>query len=125
MRDAGNFSPHECDDTSAPFCRCDKKRFLLTIERAEVRRLRELSRRAGSAFPRLRAVLRLNSPAMRPAENTPDTRHPSFGEALRFWLKLGLISFGGPTGQIAIMHTELVEKRRWIGEGRFLHALNF
>jgi chromate transporter len=50
---------------------------------------------------------------------------PSFGEALRFWLKLGFISFGGPTGQIAIMHTELVEKRRWIGEGRFLHALNF
>ena len=50
---------------------------------------------------------------------------PSFGEALRFWVKLGFISFGGPTGQIAIMHTELVEKRRWIGEGRFLHALNF
>ena len=50
---------------------------------------------------------------------------PSFGAALRFWVKLGFISFGGPTGQIAIMHTELVEKRRWIGEGRFLHALNF
>lgn len=50
---------------------------------------------------------------------------PRFGEVLRFWLKLGFISFGGPTGQIAIMHTELVEKRRWIGEGRFLHALNF
>ncbi len=51
--------------------------------------------------------------------------HPSFGEALRFWLKLGFISFGGPTGQIAIMHTELVERRRWIGERRFFHALNF
>jgi chromate transporter len=50
---------------------------------------------------------------------------PSFGEALRFWAKLGWISFGGPTGQIAIMHAELVEKRRWIGEERFLHALNF
>ncbi len=50
---------------------------------------------------------------------------PSFREALRFWLKLGFISFGGPTGQIAIMHAELVEKRRWISEGRFLHALNF
>ncbi len=51
--------------------------------------------------------------------------HPGFKEALRFWLKLGFISFGGPTGQIAIMHTELVEKKRWIGEERFLHALNF
>ena len=49
----------------------------------------------------------------------------SFGEAFRFWLKLGFISFGGPTGQIAIMHQELVERRRWISEKRFLHALNY
>src|SRR5260370_7595956 len=49
----------------------------------------------------------------------------SFAEALRFWLKLGFISFGGPTGQIAIMHQELVERRRWISENRFLHALNY
>jgi chromate transporter len=49
----------------------------------------------------------------------------SFGEALRFWLKLGFISFGGPAGQIAIMHRELVEQRRWISERRFLHALNY
>ena len=48
-----------------------------------------------------------------------------FAEALRFWLKLGFISFGGPAGQIAIMHTELVERRRWISENRFLHALNY
>ena len=48
-----------------------------------------------------------------------------FSEALRFWLKLGFISFGGPTGQIAIMHEELVERRRWISENRFLHALNY
>lgn len=55
----------------------------------------------------------------------PLTRHPTFREAFRFWLKLGFISFGGPTGQIAIMHTELVEKRKWISETRFLHALNY
>ena len=52
-------------------------------------------------------------------------RAPSFGEAFRFWLKLGFISFGGPTGQIAIMQTELVEKKKWISQSRFLHALNF
>jgi chromate transporter len=48
-----------------------------------------------------------------------------FREALRFWLKLGFISFGGPAGQISIMHRELVEERRWISERRFLHALNY
>lgn len=48
-----------------------------------------------------------------------------FWDAFKFWLKLGFISFGGPAGQIAIMHQELVEKRRWISEKRFLHALNF
>ena len=48
-----------------------------------------------------------------------------FREAFLFWLKLGFISFGGPAGQIAIMHTELVEQRRWISERRFLHALNY
>lgn len=50
---------------------------------------------------------------------------PTFREALRFWLKLGCISFGGPAGQIAVMHRELVEKKRWVEEARFLHALNF
>jgi chromate transporter len=48
-----------------------------------------------------------------------------FAEAFRFWLKLGFISFGGPAGQIAIMHRELVDRRRWISEERFLHALNY
>ncbi|HYG77231.1 MAG TPA: chromate efflux transporter [Planctomycetota bacterium] len=48
-----------------------------------------------------------------------------FLKALRFWLKLGFISFGGPAGQIAVMHRELVERRRWISDGRFLHALNY
>ncbi len=52
-------------------------------------------------------------------------RRVSFSEALRFWLKLGFVSFGGPAGQIAIMHAELVQRRRWISERRFLHALNY
>src|SRR5436309_8734358 len=49
----------------------------------------------------------------------------SFSEAFLYWLKLGFISFGGPTGQIAIMHQDLVERKRWISEKRFLHALNY
>ena len=58
-------------------------------------------------------------PHVTPAPN------PTFREARRFWLKLGFISFGGPAGQIAVMHRELVERKRWIDEARFLHALNF
>ncbi|MEW5891613.1 MAG: chromate efflux transporter [Pseudomonadota bacterium] len=59
--------------------------------------------------------------------DTPQQRpaHPGFWEAFRYWLKLGFISFGGPAGQISLMHQELVEKRRWISEHRFLHALNY
>ena len=49
----------------------------------------------------------------------------SFTEAFRYWLKLGFINFGGPAGQIALMHRDLVEHRRWISEDRFLHALNY
>lgn len=51
--------------------------------------------------------------------------HPSFAEAAGVWAKIGLLSFGGPAGQIALMHKELVEERRWISESRFLHALNY
>jgi len=58
-------------------------------------------------------------------ETSPQHQPPSFREAFLFWLKLGFISFGGPGGQIALMHTELVEKKKWISEARFLHALNF
>jgi chromate transporter len=68
-------------------------------------------------------------------ENVVDDRNGSevllsnrvvpFREAFRFWLKLGFISFGGPAGQIAIMHKELVDKRRWLSDERFLHALNY
>ena len=54
-----------------------------------------------------------------------EPRFPTFREALRYWLRLGLISFGGRAGQIAIMHKELVEQRRWISDAHFLHALNF
>jgi chromate transporter len=55
-----------------------------------------------------------------------DTSPPvTFAEATLYWLKLGFISFGGPAGQIAIMHHDLVEKKRWISESRFLHALNY
>jgi chromate transporter len=56
-------------------------------------------------------------------ESRPDP--VGLAQASRFWLKLGFISFGGPAGQIAIMHQELVERRRWISENRFLHALNY
>lgn len=51
--------------------------------------------------------------------------HPSFAEALRVWIRVALLSFGGPAGQIAVMHRILVEEKRWIGETRFLHALNY
>src|ERR1700741_850978 len=51
--------------------------------------------------------------------------HVPLWEAFLYWLRLGFISFGGPAGQIALMHTELVERRRWISEHRFLHALNY
>lgn len=59
------------------------------------------------------------------AETVTAPPMPTFPEALCFWWKLGWISFGGPAGQIAIMHKELVEKRRWMTEEHFLHALNF
>jgi chromate transporter len=55
----------------------------------------------------------------------PPVQHPTFREALRTWVQVGLYSFGGPAGQIAVMHRMLVEERGWISEERFLHALNY
>ena len=67
----------------------------------------------------------MNDNSMQPDSAQPRSEPVSFRQALLFWLKLGFISFGGPAGQIAIMHQELVERRRWISERRFLHALNY
>lgn len=58
-------------------------------------------------------------------DDTVYVDHPSFMAAFKFWLKLGFISFGGPAGQISIMYQELVEKRRWVSNERFLNALNY
>lgn len=56
---------------------------------------------------------------------TEPAQMPSFATAIRVWLRIGLLSFGGPAGQIAMLHREVVDERHWIGERRFLHALNF
>ena len=58
-----------------------------------------------------------------PSDTAPT--HVSFAEAFRVWNKIGFLSFGGPAGQIALMHRMLVEERKWIGNDRFLHALNY
>lgn len=55
----------------------------------------------------------------------PELPKPSFWHAIGFWARIGCISFGGPAGQIALLHHELVDRRRWIDESRFLHAVNF
>ena len=59
------------------------------------------------------------------AEQSDTKAAPTFGEAFRVWLKIGCINFGGPAGQIAMMHRMLVDEKKWIDEPRFLHALNF
>ena len=68
----------------------------------------------------------MNQPVNQTAvTSTQPPQTVSFWQAFVFWLKLGFISFGGPAGQISILHQELVENRRWISEQRFLHALNY
>ena len=65
---------------------------------------------------------------MAPSEivaDDPLPKYPTFAEAMKVWSKIGCLSFGGPAGQIALMHRELVDERHWISESRFLHALNF
>ncbi|TPG84074.1 chromate efflux transporter [Pseudomonas mandelii] len=66
-----------------------------------------------------------HTPSSVTEQELPKPEAITLREAFRFWLKLGFISFGGPAGQISIMHQELVERRRWISERRFLHALNY
>src|SRR5580700_10459136 len=66
----------------------------------------------------------LSEPGMPRDEPFAALQRPAFREALRFWFKLGWISFGGTAAHIAIMHDELVQKKRWISNGRFLHALS-
>ncbi len=67
----------------------------------------------------------MNPPEIQTTSSVLPPQPVSFWQAFVFWLKLGFISFGGPAGQISIMHQELVENRRWISERRFLHALNY
>lgn len=64
-------------------------------------------------------------PALTTRSASADPAAPTLAQATRVWARIGLLSFGGPAGQIALMHRELVEQRRWIGERRFLHALNY
>ena len=60
-----------------------------------------------------------------PAATEASRVFPSIGEALRVWLRVAALSFGGPAGQIAVMHRIIVEEKRWVSEARFLHALNY
>ncbi len=63
--------------------------------------------------------------AMNGRDGVQTAGEPRFADAVRMWFKIGLLSFGGPAGQIALMHREVVETRHWVDERRFLHALNF
>ena len=106
---------------------------LLAISLGTVRQRARRHRAAGAGDVGLRCALRLvqdrpqrNTFVAAESRDTVSTASPiSFGEALRLWTKIGWLSFGGPAGQIALMHRELVERRRWISETRFLHALNY
>ena len=78
------------------------------------------------AHPRLVRAVHAPGPAAVTSRAGGEPVHGvGFAEAARFWVKLGFVNFGGPAGQIALMHHELVDRRRWIGERRFLHALSY
>src|SRR5215212_3077835 len=77
--------------------------------------------RSGTTGPQRRREMAVQSEAV-PAGAAVS---PSFGEAFRLWLKIGCINFGGPAGQIAMMHRMLVDEKKWIDEPRYLHALNY
>ena len=73
--------------------------------------------------------LSMSAVSTKPVELSPDRGEPahgvSFAEAFRVWLRVALLSFGGPAGQIAVMHRIVIDERRWISRARFLHALNY
>jgi chromate transporter len=75
--------------------------------------------------PELRSTVVTGAQVVEPSPSTTAGHGISFGEAVRVWAKIAALSFGGPAGQIAVMHRILVEEKRWIGEERFLHALNY
>src|ERR1700694_3381254 len=81
---------------------------------------RGMPRRSGTTGPQRPHEMTVQTQAVAGGEASP-----SFGEAFRLWFKIGCLSFGGPAGQIAMMHRMLVDERKWIDEPRFLHALNF
>ncbi len=89
------------------------------------RRIEPTIHRDRRPTPRLGCGMSDGSPEAPPAPTAIDGRMPSLAAAFRVWLKIGLLSFGGPAGQIAMLHREVVDERQWIGERRFLHALNF
>jgi chromate transporter len=94
------------------------------MNEAAWRRVAALARRAAILENNTQKAAQVTTPMTNNIATTAP-RAVGFMQALKFWLKLGLISFGGPAGQIAIMQRELVDERRWISQGRFNHALNY
>ena len=81
--------------------------------------------RPAERAPRERAAIIAAAPATGAALAPSGAHGVTFAEALRVWLRVAALSFGGPAGQIAVMHRIVVDEKRWIGEARFLHALSY